>query len=217
MNQRKSDERCKGMKQMSVLERGVRFGGAFVSPAGADYVLNITLVYQDERTQAWAREVHSKVALAAGRECLRSTWWRMGELGEPGVLAGAVSTAMRADIIVVALDAAEGLSLPFNVWVNTWLPNRLHRAGCLIALIGSGTESDPRANKAADYLRAVAQAGRFDFLIEERVKPAGAIRFAQTPTWKRDGPNGKAIERNIAWNRATSANEAWLGPATITG
>jgi hypothetical protein len=186
------------------------------SPAGAGYTLNISLVYQDEKTQEWAREVHAKVARLAGKECVRSTWWKMEELEQPGVLAGAVSTAMRADMIVVAVDAAQGLSLPFNVWVNTWLPNRLRQAGCLVALIGSKTKADSQANKAADYLRAVAQAGRFDFLIEERVAPeAAAIRFPQAPIWKRNGASGKAIGRIAAWGRAASANEAWFAPAVL--
>jgi hypothetical protein len=51
------------------------------------------------------------------------------------VLAGAVSKAMRADVIMVAIRATEGFPLPFYVWVGSWLPHRLRGKGELVALV----------------------------------------------------------------------------------
>jgi hypothetical protein len=159
------------MKQTSVLERDACLDELTLSRAQTPNALNLTVVYHDARTQAWAREVYGRVAKLAGKKLIQATWWKIDDLVEPGVLAGAVSTAMRADIIVVAIDAAEGLPFPFNVWVDTWLPNRMQPAGCLIALVGGAEQANGHLNRARDYLRTVARVGGFEFLLEERRLP----------------------------------------------
>src|SRR5205823_14046115 len=97
----------------------------------------------------------------------RATWWKIGELNQPGVLAGAVSMAMRAKLIVVATRGAEGLPLPFYVWVNGWLPHRFSAAGALVALLGTPEEPGCQPGRVKDYLRAAARLGRLDFLMQE--------------------------------------------------
>jgi hypothetical protein len=159
------------MKQTSVLERDAALDNLPRTSTPAGGALNITVVYHDAATRAWAREVHNRVAKLAGKQCVRATWWKISDLVEPGVLAGAVSTAMRAEVIVVAVDAAEGLPFPFNVWVDTWLPHRMQTAGCLIALIGSSEQANGHLCRAREYLRAVAHAGGFEFLLQERRLP----------------------------------------------
>src|SRR5262245_17129811 len=92
---------------------------------------NIMVVYQDEQTHNWATQLAT--SQRNGHE-EHYTWWKIDDLSEPGVLAGAVSTAMRADVIVVAVLTGTGLPLPFYVWVDTWLPHRHLTEGKLIAL-----------------------------------------------------------------------------------
>ena len=111
-----------------------------------------------------------------GTEGVRATWWRIGDLSQPGVLAGAVSTALRADMIVVAIRAAEGLPLPFYVWVEQWLPHRLVPAGALAALLPASSAANSRPGRVADYLRAAARQGRLDFLIKEHKVPTRSLR-----------------------------------------
>src|SRR5256885_4320620 len=82
---------------------------------GTGQGLGISLVYQDEETRKWAKAACKEIAKLAGEEGIRPSWWRMEDLSVPGILAGAVSTAVRADLIVVA-TRAEGLPLPFYVW-----------------------------------------------------------------------------------------------------
>jgi hypothetical protein len=133
----------------------------------------VTVVYEDEPTRQWAREVCERVAKLLGNEAVRGTWWKMSGLAEPAVLAGAVSMAMRADVLVVAIHAAEGLPLPFYVWTEAWLP---HRAGvdvALVALITIPERPSLQLERAREYLRSVARQGRFDFLLEERKLEAG--------------------------------------------
>ena len=168
------------MKQTSVSEQVAGLGDLTVVTPPAGKIFNVTLVYHDPQTHTWATEVYERLRRLAGKNSVRATWWKISDLIEPGVLAGAVSTAMRADVIVVAIDGEERLSLPFNFWVDTWLPNRLQGAGCLVALIGRREQANGQTNKARDYLRAVAREGRFEFLVEERRLPTEpALPFRQ--------------------------------------
>jgi hypothetical protein len=79
-----------------------------------------------------------------------------------------VSTALRADVIVVAVRAADGLPLPFYVWVDAWLPHHPQGSAALVALIAMPDNPGARLDRARDYLQTVARRGRLDFLIEER-------------------------------------------------
>jgi hypothetical protein len=166
------------MKQTSVLEQGAGLGNLTVVPPPAGRNFGVTVVYHDPPTHAWAGEVYERLRKLAGKDSVRATWWKISDLMEPGVLAGAVSTAMRADMIVVAIDAAERLPLPFHVWVDTWLPKRLQAAGCLVALIGSAEQPNGESSRMREYLRAVAREGRLEFLLEERRLPVAPTPFS---------------------------------------
>jgi hypothetical protein len=137
-----------------------------ISPKGGA-PLNLALIYDDAQTREWAREAYERVGKLAGKQGVRPTWWNLNNLGDPGVLAAAVSTAMRADAIVVAARAGEGMPLAFYTWINAWLPNRFH-SGVLAALLGKTTRSSARRDRVGEYLREVARQGRMHFLLETR-------------------------------------------------
>ena len=130
--------------------------------------LNVALIYEDAQTREWARDAYERVTKLAGEQGVRPTWWNLENLGNPGVLAAAVSTAMRADVIVLAARAGEGMPLAFYTWINAWLPNRFHRGGVLAALLGETKRSGARQERVAEYLREVARQGRMSFLVETR-------------------------------------------------
>jgi len=130
--------------------------------------LNVALIYEDAQTREWARDAYERVTKLAGEQGVRPTWWNLENLGNPGVLAAAVSTAMRADVIVLAARAAEGMPLAFYAWINAWLPNRFHRGGVLAALLGETKRSGARQQRVGEYLREVARQGRMSFLVETR-------------------------------------------------
>src|SRR5258708_15584984 len=60
----------------------------------AESLLHVTVVYEDAATRQWAGEVFERVTKLVGKDAIRSTWWKMGDLSQPAVLAGAVSTAI---------------------------------------------------------------------------------------------------------------------------
>jgi hypothetical protein len=134
--------------------------------AEANHALNVTLLYGDAETQRWAADAFEEVAkLAVGHE-IRPMWWNLDNLSAPGVLAGAVSTAIRADVIVVATRATEGMPLPFYVWVSGWLSHRPQGAGALIALLGVPETPSRHPGRVGQYLRAVAQQGRLVHFVQ---------------------------------------------------
>jgi hypothetical protein len=159
--------------------------------------LNVTMIYEDAQTREWAREAYERVTKLAGEQGVRPTWWNLNNLGDPGILAAAVSTAMRADVIVLAARAGEGMPLAFYAWVNAWLPNRFYGGGVLAALLGNHQRSSARRARVGDYLREVARQGRMNFLLETRnlaPETNGANGHAQL-----NGANGSSCaSRNLA-------------------
>jgi len=129
---------------------------------------NVALIYEDAQTREWSRETFERISKVAGEQEVRPTWWNLNNLGDPGVLAAAVSTAMRADIIVLAAQAGDGMPLAFYAWINAWLPNRFRSGGILAALLGKTERSGARPARVGDYLREVARQGRMRFLLETR-------------------------------------------------
>jgi hypothetical protein len=156
------------MKMLAGIERLNPLRDMTTAVPKQDCFLNISVVYEDALTREWAGEVFDRVANLVDPEATRSTWWKMADLSQPAVLAGAVSTTMRADIIMVATHAAEGFSFPFYVWVDSWLPYHRQQPGALVALIGMPERPIVQLDRAREYLRTVARQGRLDFMIEER-------------------------------------------------
>jgi hypothetical protein len=158
------------MKRSAYSQPSVTFNGT-TAPRLAKKELNLVLLYEDTQTRKWVREIYEKATKQAGAAPVRATWWKLSDLAAPGVLAGAVSTAMRADKIVVCTRAAEGLPLPFYVWVNAWMPHRVPASGELLGLLGVPTPPSPPSGRIREYLQAEASRTRMRFMLEERTLP----------------------------------------------
>ncbi len=135
----------------------------------AEYAINVTVVYQDLASRKWAGEVYQRLEATLGTKAVRGTWWNLADLAQPGVLAGAVSRAMRSDMIVISAAGSEGVPLPFYYWVNSWLPHRVTGSGALVALLGAPIPRNSEAGRLRRYLRTVARRARMDLLVAERV------------------------------------------------
>jgi hypothetical protein len=134
----------------------------------SQYVMNITVVYEESQTHKWAGEVYQTMETMLGAEAVRGTWWKLADFHQPGVLAGAVSKAMRSDMIIVSVRGSEGLPLPFYYWVNSWLPHNAGCIGALVALLGTPIPRNSESGRLRKFLRTVARRGRMDFLVAER-------------------------------------------------
>src|SRR4051812_9443151 len=162
--------------------------------------LNVALIYEDAQTREWAREAYDRVAKLAGKQGVRPTWWKLDNLGNPGVLAAAVSTAMRSDVIVVAARAGEGMPLAFYTWINAWLPNRFQGGGVLAALLGKTEHAGARRARVGEYLREVARQGGMNFLLETRelhVEANGVNDFAPASAHNGTARNGNGTLASV--------------------
>jgi hypothetical protein len=166
------------MKPVSVFKRqGPRsyLGGNSTTPTHRDkYVLKLCVLYHDDQTRQWAQEVHTQARKLVGRQSLKATWWNIQVLNEPAVLAGAVTTAMHSDVIVLAIRAEAELPLAFYYWADAWLPHRYQEPGALLALLGVAEQTDAKPDRIRSYLRTLAHRGGLDFMHDERRLPAGA-------------------------------------------
>jgi hypothetical protein len=135
----------------------------------SECAMEITVVYDDAQTHTWAVEVYQKIQGILGAQAVRGTWWNVADLAEPGVLAGAVSKAIRSDLIVVAVSCSEGLPLPFYFWVNAWLPHRVNGVGALVGLLAAPVHKTTQSGRLKRYLQSVARRARMDLMVGERI------------------------------------------------
>ena len=156
--------------------------------------MNFVVVYEDAATRRWAGKVCNQVKELVGKEALHTTWWKLNDLCQPGVLAGAASKAMRADAILIAVRSTEGFPLPFYVWVNTWLPHRQSNMSALIGLVARPQTVCPQSSRVAEYLRAVAKQGHLQLLLEERSLAEGGT----------DAFEADAIDKELSSGRRMS-------------
>jgi hypothetical protein len=128
--------------------------------------VDVLFLYGEDPGRCWAQEVGRRLAACVGQSGLRATWWNLDDLSQPGVLAGAVSRAMRADLIVIAIPETEGQPLPFYYWINSWLPHRSPGQSGLVALLGTPRRANNWSGRLRKYLRAVARYRRMETIIE---------------------------------------------------
>ncbi len=174
--------------------------------------LNVTFVYEDEQTRDWLREV-CPILPVRTRTSLNCTWWRLKELDHAGVLAGAVSQALRADVVAVAVRGSEGLPLPFYVWVNNWLPHRVRGSGVLLAMLEGPSRRNAHSRRLRGYLRTVANQGGMNFILEERApENRTALIESATPILLPRLRRGMVSRRAGAAGRGqnAAANASWL-------
>lgn len=143
--------------------------------------LSVMTVYQDDATQRRASAQCS--AVVNGNPLLQRSEWKLSDLSEPGVLAGAVHMAMRADVIVISLTSGAALPLPFYVWVNMWMAYRKVSGGKLI-LLGKAASQAPFSESAVQYLK---QAARQANMLFEAHLLTRTQRHSKTPAHQASG------------------------------
>jgi len=142
------------------------------SRAEAEYVLTVTIVYEDPMTRKWAAVMEGLLTQLVGKESTRTDSWRISDLARPEVLVEAVQSAARADVVLVAVSAAEELPPDLCVWIDAWLPRHAGCTGALVAMIGVPEAASRRVARVQEYFQAVARKGRLGFFPHKRRLPA---------------------------------------------
>jgi len=142
--------------------------------------LELVMMYEDAQSQMWTRQLSESLARALGKDAVHATGWKIGDLGTPGALAEAVVATTRADVVVIALNAAEELPLEAYIWVDAWLPRRPQIKGILVGLVAVPEESGALGwQRTENYLNAVARKADLEYLIQRceqrQESPAGAM------------------------------------------
>ena len=179
MYEQKANHRQEIMERSTVSEQSTQLEKLAIDALAAGYGLKVALVYEDAETRGWCREVFERAAKVAGQQAISATWWNMADLVSSGVLDGAVSTAMRADVIVVASRATEDLPLAFYVWAEAWAAHRVTATGALVALVASRETQAAEGRKLREYLMAAARQARMELIVEERSSEGGGFVNAQ--------------------------------------
>jgi len=160
------------MPRRSDAKTGLNLEKVLTGLANPEYSIDVTVVYDETNTRKWAVDTYQRLESLVGSRSVRGTWWKLADLREPAVLAGAVSTAIRADMIIVAVQSSEGLPLPFYFWVNAWLPNRQNGSGALVALLGQPVPPTTESGRLKKFLRVVARRAHMDLLLTEKISLA---------------------------------------------
>ena len=172
------------MAHSNILERIAPAGQAPIARTENEPGLNVTMVYDDSTSLEWTMEMWNRVTQIAGDENISFASWSIDSLAQPELFTEAVLSAAQADVIVIAVSAAERLPVDLCVWIGTWVSRRARRAGALVALIGLPRESAPQAFSTQDFMRLVALKGGLDFFSQERVLPEVSTDFFGLETIK---------------------------------
>lgn len=137
-----------------------------------NFAFRIAGIYEDILTQNWAMQMCQPLRQKFGKESIQHTWHDVHSLGDHQFLMQAVRAALAADVIVIAVQAAEELPPELCAWIDVWLPRRHARVGALATFVGVAGQPDTQAVRTQNYLEAVARRGELDFVPHERRFPA---------------------------------------------
>lgn len=163
------------MKEVETLKPTVSVDDVTIVADESGYVLNIVGIYQDTVTRDWAIQICQQATQSARVGHVQNSWFNVHSLGDSGVFEDAVGAALRADVIVVSIYAADELPLELCVWFEAWLARRPVRVSALTALIGVADPLDSESLRTIKYLEGVARKGQLDFIPQERQRPVVSL------------------------------------------
>ncbi len=172
------------MAHSNILERIGPADKVPINLAEDEPALNVTMVYEDPATREWASKMWGREMQMDFRENISLASWGIGDLARPEILAEAISSAARADVIIIAVSARERLPIDLCVWIGAWVLRRARRTGALVALISLPQEPDYQAFSTQDLLRLVARKAGLNFFPRERELPAATTDFFGLETIK---------------------------------
>jgi len=120
---------------------------------------------EDTTTENWIEEFCVGVTRQLGNSCqVIKQSWLLSELRTPHLRAIAATDAAGADIVIVALHAAESVPPEVRSWIDLWLAQRKPRPCVLLALFDPPHRGVSMGMQT--YLQQVAKTARIEFVVE---------------------------------------------------
>jgi hypothetical protein len=159
------------VKQANTLKSAFRSAPAQDSWSERRYVLRFAAVHEDCLPWEWTAQVYQRAVQLVGQRCVHVDCWTVDALSQPPVLQSATAAAIEADILSLAVCATREFPLNLYRWLDSWLPDRPHRTGALVAILGVPQQHSDFPARIREYLRDVARLAHLDFLSRERRLP----------------------------------------------
>ena len=140
----------------------------------------LVVAYEDEITRSRAIALYENLAGHLNNDHeVRYSWWKFHFLYDPALLKRAITAAIDADLIIVALrDAGEPPWIARN-WIEKWLAGKGRRDGALVALVEGAPSIRFEDCAMLGYLNSVADRARMNFF--PHVFPATPLNVINPP------------------------------------
>lgn len=129
-------------------------------------LLNILVTFADAPTRERAARIHDLLVEALVDEySLRFTWWKFDLLTCSDMFEAAVEAAVRADVLLFSVHAADRWPPHVQSWIEAWKDKREQRCrSALVALIGGADQLTCQLSPAHALLQRVACQAGMDFV-----------------------------------------------------
>jgi hypothetical protein len=141
----------------------------------------IVIAYNDFAAGTQAMRLYQLLAAKFGDDFqFRISLWNFGVLCETDLLQTAITDAVNARVVIIAIHGENELSAPAREWIDSWTRHRPHHGALLALLDGAKFHS---ASPTEIYLKDAAAAANMDFLIQifELAPGEGPIGTGRSP------------------------------------
>lgn len=154
------------------------------APAPLDsYALKLAVVHEGAEAAGWAARVIDRAVAIVGEKSVHIGCWTAEELSDPALLSRAIRDAAAADLLMVALPAAEALPGGLYAWLIASVARR-SQPGLLVALLGVAPRHSAVASRLRLWLRGLARSSRLEFLACQQNPRAALAESATAPIMK---------------------------------
>lgn len=123
----------------------------------------VVVIYEDISIREHAIQFCERLSSEQKPSELEITWCPFQCLAAPDPGDDLLENAIRADVLVFALDASGDLPAPVKRWIELWLNKRGEREGALVGLL-QREEPHEMASFREIYLRHTARRAGMDYL-----------------------------------------------------
>jgi len=127
--------------------------------------ISVIILYDDADDRQLAMHVceHLKTRLDKDTD-LQFNWWRTCFLKDEHLAGKALEDAVMADVMIVAMDTQDEVSLDLRKWFESWVGIRHDRERLLVDLTRIHPSIPFTANPTYHFLHHVAHRARMDYL-----------------------------------------------------